>query len=216
MGPLLQDKLIACQGNYQLSPDISTRLASLGINKNNAIDWHFSFFGKKPLLNTQTPLAYTNFGNISSLSCGLVNCCSAVKHCHEIRDLITFHNFDLLFLTETWLTAALTSVTHDLVPEGFVLVHVDRTKTRGGAVIFRDCLRIVTQETSQDITDCDLLLLNVKINPKFTLKILLVYHPPGINGSFNNALGDLIALDLASGNAQLLLGDLNRWFKRKR
>lgn len=86
-----------------------------------------------------------------------------------MNDLLSAH-LDILFLSETWLSATLISVTHDLVPKAYDILYANRESKRGGgvAVIHKDSLNITELAGSMDLGGCDSILALIQIHPKFT------------------------------------------------
>lgn len=66
-----------------------------------------------------------------------MNARSAVGHAFEMYDLIETPKLEVLFITETWLTAAHNYILPDLVPEEYHIIREDRNGRRvvGVAVI---------------------------------------------------------------------------------
>lgn len=78
------------------------------------------------------------------------------------------------------------------------------------ALIHSDSIQIRSADPLVDLELCESMLLHLQVNTKFSLSILLVYRPPGPQINFINNLMEYLTTVLTSGNAQLLLEDLNR------
>lgn len=103
----------------------------------------------------------------------------------------------------------------DLLPEGFAIFRCDRQKGRGGgvAIIFQNQLNFSQDDFSAPLEECEALLICFQVNPTFSLSIVVVYRPPGPHLEFNSRLMEVLSTALAAGNAQLILGDVNRWIE---
>ena len=64
-----------------------------------------------------------------------------------LNDFISTHNFDLFAISETWLGCEATNDIHinSILPDGYMMHHVDRNSERRGggiALIYKVCLEV--------------------------------------------------------------------------
>ncbi len=85
------------------------------------------------------PLGGSDVNMSSTLSSALVNARSVVNKTFILHDFLLFHNLDILFITETWLTAGDLSPISEIVSSDYCYFSSPRTLGRGGgtAVVFK-------------------------------------------------------------------------------
>ena len=153
----------------------------------------------------------------TSINVGLVNCQSICNKCNEIVDCIQDMDFDVLVLTETWLTGTESDqrISGDLTPEGYVFRHSPRTNRKGGGVgiIFRNYLKFkqLPRFKSRSFENYQLTLTSGGTD----VRIAIVYrlHPTKKNGlkssDFFTEFAEFVDSIATSNDHLLILGDFN-------
>ncbi|KAK7497763.1 hypothetical protein BaRGS_00010897 [Batillaria attramentaria] len=81
----------------------------------------------------------------TTIKVGMLNVQSVSPQTVDVYDCVTDHQFDLFFMTETWLKEKGDEVAiTELTPPGYTFLHVPRTTGRGGGigVLFRSHLKV--------------------------------------------------------------------------
>lgn len=80
------------------------------------------------------------------LNMALVNARSICNKTFILNDFLTRHHLDMLFLTETWVSAGELSVFEELCPPDCCFISTPRSAGRGGgvAMVFKQSLKILT------------------------------------------------------------------------
>ena len=98
-----------------------------------------------------------------------------------LNDFISTHNFDLFAISETWLGCEATNDIHinSILPDGYMMHHVDRdSERRGGgiALIYKVCLEVRPNKLLK-FTQFEHMSCRVIIN-KINIDIVVFYRPP--------------------------------------
>jgi len=145
----------------------------------------------------------------SELRCKLLNVRSLKSKSLIIRDDLLRHDIDVFLLTETWLTSCSGSTISECTPDGYSLLHRDRsTKVGGGvAVITRDSLGCTEVCMSHGSTFESLVVR--PSDPKLPL-IIVIYRPPSTPvAQFFSDFSDLLTQVLLGKRPVTLAGDFN-------
>ncbi|XP_078537286.1 uncharacterized protein LOC144823027 [Lissotriton helveticus] len=126
-----------------------------------------------------------------------------------MHDLLSKKQWDLVFLTETWLDQDSMPEVIDAMPMGYSLLRLDREIGRGGgiAIIARQGLQCQLEQAK--IVDGEVGSFSISVNGNCTLKGLLVYRPPGTAARFSESLLEGITEAAVRVDKYLVLGDLN-------
>ena len=110
------------------------------------------------------------------------------------QDFVTDNKFDIVAVTETWLTPSDDAVIADLTPPGFAFLHHPRVSRRGGGVgfLYKDNLSVLINP-SDHFTSFESMSA-VSSNGTTSLEILVIYRPPGYQSFslFINEFSDLL------------------------
>ena len=152
----------------------------------------------------------------ANLKFGLLNSRSAVNKAALIKDSMHDGAFDILVLTETWITSDAWipgCIVHSLAPDSFTTVHQHRGSSndkRGGgiAVIHRHELKS-TNIGPPAHAEFEGLLLKFN-NRRTSFIVSSIYRPPGpIKASFIKEFEDLIDLISSYNLPFIICGDFN-------
>ena len=99
-----------------------------------------------------------------------------------LNDFISTHNVDLFTISETWLGCVATNDIHinSILPDGYMMHHVDRnSKRRGGdiALIYKMFFGGENLINYSNCTQFEHMLCRVIIN-KMNIDIVVFYRPP--------------------------------------
>ena len=114
------------------------------------------------------------------LSLFTMNCRSVKNKTISVCDFISSNNADIVALTKTWLGTSIdTSVIAELLPDGYIIVHIPRRDRRVGgcAVIFKSTIDVSLLANSNPFTHFELLDCSVKINTQ-QIRLCVIYRPP--------------------------------------
>lgn len=131
-----------------------------------------------------------------------------------ICDLIIDNEFDLLALTETWLSGTDQDgpIVNALLPKGYSIKQVSRKQRGGGvALIHRDTVKVKCTSTQ---TYQSFEVLECLIHESVDIRLALVYRPPGIRSgisalSFMDEFSDYLSCVMSAPGLPLVLGDFN-------
>lgn len=137
-----------------------------------------------------------------------INVRSLVLHFDEFKTTISDKNFDVIGVTETWLSP---NIKDDIVKlDGYLLERCDRVYGRGGgtAIYVRNDLRYeVIFSESHDFLECIWVKISTK---KETFVFGTIYRPPKSNGNlFLDRLEDNISSLYSLYNNIFCVGDFN-------
>ena len=121
------------------------------------------------------------------------------------------HDIDTCALTETWLSKFDAPVVQQLQPDGYKLLHVDRTDRSGGGVaVLCRCSNHPVLSPEAKFTSFQPINIKLKIHQTFT-NLVVIYRPPPLVpasvflNEFSGYLGEIIA----SPGKSLVVGDFN-------
>ena len=127
------------------------------------------------------------------------------------QDFVHDNKFDIVAVTETWLTSSDDAVVSDLTPPGFKFLHHPRISGRGGGVglLYRDNLSVVINKSNQYPSFES--LSAVVSNDMTSFEMLVIYRPPGFQSfsMFINDCSDLLDDKLYKASPLVIVGDLN-------
>lgn len=131
---------------------------------------------------------------------------SLVPKFHDLKEHVLKANYDLFFITETWLTRNVPS--ENISIENYNLIRRDRPLGRAGGV----CVFIKNDITYSIIQTCDSyeqLWLNIKLNRQ-SYAVGVVYKPPDYNcNNFFTAFEQEISNLIPKYDEMFCLGDFN-------
>ena len=140
----------------------------------------------------------------------LLNIRSVKNKTTALTDFILENNFDIIALTETWLSDADAVTLGDLTPAGYSLHQVSRKKGRGGgvAILYRSGL-IVTRSNLAVAETFESLSVCVSSGACST-RIVVLYRPPSTSTTnFLVELASLLDTLVLYPTSLLLAGDFN-------
>ena len=132
----------------------------------------------------------------------------------SLHDYITTENFDIIALTETWLSNDTPTATlNALVPNSYCFQHCPRTAGTGGGVglMYRDTLRVRLESSTKDGNFSQFEHMEFKItNESKTLALVVVYRPPNSSvNEFLNEMNDLLDKVSLTSPHFIVMGDMN-------
>ena len=164
--------------------------------------------GDRPRCLRPLPRAST-FGRAGSdlIHFGLLNARSIANKSFILNDLFDSLDLDFMLITETWQKTDEFTSLNELCPQNCSFSCVPRATGRGGglASIHRDCFSSRTV-SSRAYSTFEVLINKVgRTNPFYSV---LIYRPPGRNGSFLTEFGDFLP-SIIRLDRILLSGDFN-------
>lgn len=134
-----------------------------------------------------------------------LNARSLVPHFNEIRDLLTSSNFDVLAISETWLTDAIPNSAISI--DGYTFYRADRDGRGGGTGIY---IKNTFKSTAIELNIfVEQVWIRVKIG-KTVYAIGSVYRAPAVDiNSFLERFEDTLSDILPTCDEMLCLGDFN-------
>ena len=157
-----------------------------------------------PLATHQIQLSGSN-----NIKAALLNVRSLSNKSLLINDLISSHNLDLMFLTETWLdTNNRVAVLTESAPPNFSFLDTPRADKRGGgvAIVFSDVFEC-KQVTFGDFPSFEYLAVTLKCSS--TVLLMNIYRPPKYSASFLAEFADLLSLICMEHDFIAIAGDFN-------
>ena len=151
----------------------------------------------------------STFGRAGSdhICCGLLNARSITKKTFRLNDLFVDKNLDFLFITETWQKAEDFVSLNELCPQNCAYSCSPRTTGQGGglASLHRDYFssRMLCTGTFPSFE----VQMN-KVGCSNPFYCVLIYRPPGKNGSFLSDFGEFLA-SIIRYERVLMIGDFN-------
>ncbi|KAI4457705.1 hypothetical protein MML48_7g00021544 [Holotrichia oblita] len=135
-----------------------------------------------------------------------INVRSLLPKLHRIRDVLYLNNYDVLALSETWLSGDIRDV--HLSIDGYKFIHVDRDARGGGVGAYvRNCFdcRIIGSSS----VDIEQIWFSIKVNSKY-LVFGVVYRPPRQDYNFFlDKLENSLVSNAFISDILICLGDLN-------
>ena len=151
--------------------------------------------------------------DISVLKCGLVNIQSVTNKIQEIRDLINENRYDVLMLTETWLSECDRAKINEMTPATHAFFHCPRENRRGGGVgimLSTSFSKVKVNQVERFDTFEHIQVSCEMGNGRYTF--IIIYRPPDTN--INNFIDELRSYlettDMVSTN-NFICGDFNLW-----
>ena len=144
----------------------------------------------------------------SPVKLALLNTRSLTNKTFILNDMVTSHNLNFLFLTETWLNVGDLSPFGDLCPPNFAFLNSPRTSGRGGglATIYNNCFKCrllpVDVYTTSEV---QMLAINVHC----PVLCALVYRPPKYSSNFISEFSDFLSHMATLSDNLLILGDFD-------
>ena len=110
------------------------------------------------------------------------------------QDFVHDNKFDIVAVTETWLTSSDDAVVSDLTPPGFKFLHHPRIcgRGRGVGLLYRDNLSVISNKSNQN-SSFESLSAAVS-NDMTSFEMLVICRPPGLQSfsMFINDCSDLL------------------------
>ena len=158
--------------------------------------------------------------SIPQCKCCLLNVRSVNNKAALISDLIVDNAYDIVGLTETWLSSeGCESILGELTPDGYSIHHIPRLSGRGGglALIYRSTLKLTpaTDNTADTFENLEVL---IKDEHKL-IRFLLIYRPPPSARNkltipkFMEEFALLLDRQTLTPGELILLGDFNFHFE---
>ena len=146
----------------------------------------------------------------SAVKFALINARSVANKTFILNDVITSHELDFLFVTETWLSIGDLSPFTDLCPPQWGFLNSPRISGRGGglATIFKNVFncKIIPVKNFTSFEVKLFLLVNCFQTP---LLCALVYRLPKATSCFIHDFSDLLSSMAIHSDKMLILGDFN-------
>ena len=149
--------------------------------------------------NTHLNVHYFNARNITAC---LWNARSLVNQLNSFQSYILSRDFDLIAITETWLTNSI--LNGEILPSDYVVYRRDRT-SRGGGVLLAVKNNLSSKQLS--LSD-DIESIAVEIHSSQTFIVCVLYIPPSANDFYHTQVSDVFCSLLRNVNV-LILGDFN-------
>uniref|UniRef100_A0A8C5P977 Reverse transcriptase domain-containing protein n=1 Tax=Leptobrachium leishanense TaxID=445787 RepID=A0A8C5P977_9ANUR len=150
--------------------------------------------------------------HLSSFSCALWNARSVCNKLTAVHDLFLSNSFNLLALTETWLTPSDTASVAALSHGGLHLSHTPRPGERNGGGVG---LLLSPTCTYQHLPPPPSLSFSsfethcIRLFSPLTLRVAVIYRPPGPTSQFFDHFATWLSHFLSSNLPCLILGDFN-------
>ena len=182
--------------------------------------------GGRFLKSMELGLDNVSRNNIHSAANDCTNCCnlglwnaqSVGNKTADICEYVTYHDIDILCLTETWMKDEDPVVIGEMSPPGYTFINVPRTSGddhHGGIGILHKSQLSLGRVTNNDLPQFDSFEFTIVSNSSHSLYIILVYrpYPSAQNGLTTAQFLDefdsfLDHVNLLPGKV-LLLGDFN-------
>ena len=121
----------------------------------------------------------SSFAKSLSTFC-LINTQSVRNKIELVKDFILEHDIDICALTETWLSKFDEPVVQQLQPDGYKLLHVDRTDRSGGGVaVLCRCSTHPVVSSEAKFTSFESINIKLKIHQTF-INLVVIYRPPSL------------------------------------
>uniref|UniRef100_A0A8C5MCC7 Endonuclease/exonuclease/phosphatase domain-containing protein n=1 Tax=Leptobrachium leishanense TaxID=445787 RepID=A0A8C5MCC7_9ANUR len=149
---------------------------------------------------------------LSSFSCALWNARSVCNKLTAVHDLFLSNSFNLLALTETWLTPSDTASVAALSHGGLHLSHTPRPSERNGGGVG---LLLSPTCTYQHLPPPPSLSFSsfethcIRLFSPLALRVAVIYRPPGPTSQFFDHFATWLSHFLSSNLPCLILGDFN-------
>ena len=125
-----------------------------------------------------------------------------------LSQYISDSHFDLIAITETWLSDDDLSISSHLTPNKFTLIQHNRSKIGGGVALLYNSNLTVINTSIHSLTSCQVISCRIKCSTQCHFTLILIYRPPHSNiQTFITELRQITSL-ISSPNT-LLLGDFN-------
>uniref|UniRef100_A0A8C5LYD1 Reverse transcriptase domain-containing protein n=1 Tax=Leptobrachium leishanense TaxID=445787 RepID=A0A8C5LYD1_9ANUR len=151
-------------------------------------------------------------GRLSSFSCALWNTRSVCNKLTAVHDLFLSNSFNLLALTETWLTPSDTASVAALSHGSLHLSHTPRPGERNGGGVG---LLLSPTCTYQHLPPPPSLSFSsfethcIRLFSPLALRVAVIYRPPGPTSQFFDHFATWLSHFLSSNLPCLILGDFN-------
>ncbi len=138
---------------------------------------------------------------------GHLNIRSVASKTEQLEQLLTNSNFDLLCLSETWLTESSPNTAY-LVP-GYKVFRKDRKFGKGGGLLMyvKDCIKCKEIEFNT-LVDIEYIAVTIVLSPCMTFTVVGIYRPPSSNSMFYDHLRNLLK-GFDRNRELILVGDFN-------
>lgn len=138
----------------------------------------------------------------------LIKACSVANKTFILNDIITSHELDILFVTETWLRTGDLSPFTELCPPQWGFLNSPRISGGGLATVFKNIFKckILPVKNYSSFEVQLFILANCLQTP---LLCALVYRSPKATGCFIHDFSDLLSVLAIQSDKMLILGDFN-------
>ena len=175
-----------------------------------------SVFRKQSRLIVRRPKVKSNAAKTSAsgnIKAALLNACSLRNKSNLVADYICINEMNLMFITESWLHCddpVDVIVLKESTPDGYTYLSFPRTNRKGSgiAIIYKSPIPISTMRFDFIPTTFEFTILQVEINAKLIVCVV-IYRPPCTSiPKFNSELFSLCS-SLNGFSELLLVGDFN-------
>ena len=125
-----------------------------------------------------------------------------------LSQYVSDSHFDLIDITETWLSDDDLSISSYLTPNKFKLIQHNRSKKGGGVALLYNSNLIVLTKSIDSLTSCQVISCRIKCSSQCYFTLILLYRPPHSNIKTFITEFSIITSLISSPNT-ILLGDFN-------
>ncbi|XP_063953981.1 uncharacterized protein LOC135153775 [Lytechinus pictus] len=129
------------------------------------------------------------------LSMSMLNARSLRNKSDEFQDYVLEHNFDVVFICETWLTSSDDAVIANLLPQGYTFRHRCRANRRGGglAILYHDGLTAAIRP-SLHMKSVEMMSVTLSSTNNISIDVVMVYRPPGTRVAFSTFIEEFTVI----------------------
>ena len=114
------------------------------------------------------------------LRCKLFNARSLCNKLSNLHLLLHSYDFDIIFITESWLNGDL-SDSLLLSGSSYYILRKDRYDGYGGVLVFiQNSLKVVNNELTTDFLQLECIILDVMFSYRSMYRFVCVYNPPAL------------------------------------
>lgn len=146
------------------------------------------------------------FPHTSAIKVATLNIRSLRHKVHEVADLLSDHNIDVIGITETWCDETVGD--GELLIDGYLLHRSDRSGRRGGGVAVY-CRASVVHRPRPDLDVCSSESIWIELGAKKRFLFCCCYRPPHEPVSYWDNLDTMLSQPFVRQRKVVLVGDLN-------